>query len=260
MNTYQEKKQARIDRFLALADSIGTKSDSAYNKAASMASMIPFGQPILIGHHSEGRDRRYRARIERLFGNSFELQDKAEYYRSKALSAQNNNAISGDDPEAIQKLREKIESIKANNEASKLANKALRKASTPLEKIEAIMIAIPDRDKALKHLEFAQKWPMYEQFRTTGNTAEIRRCEQRIEQLEKRKTLHTDEKIIGEVRIVNNIEENRLQVFFPGKPQSEIIQELKRSGFRWSPSNGCWQAFRKQWNLQNAIEIARKVA
>ena len=38
-----------------------------------------------------------------------------------------------------------------------------------------------------------------------------------------------------------NREDNRLQVFFDGKPDEATRTELKISGFRWAPSVGAWQ-------------------
>jgi hypothetical protein len=52
-----------------------------------MASIIPFGQPILGGHHSEKRDRNYRDKIHNTYGKAFELQDKVGYYKDKAETA-----------------------------------------------------------------------------------------------------------------------------------------------------------------------------
>ena len=51
------------------------------------------GQPILVGHHSEKGDRRYREKIHNTFGKSFEKKDKAKYYADKAESIENNNDI-----------------------------------------------------------------------------------------------------------------------------------------------------------------------
>ncbi|WP_232431335.1 DUF3560 domain-containing protein [Cupriavidus sp. UYPR2.512] len=68
-----------------------------------MASVIPFGQPILTGHHSEGRDRRYRARVHATFGRAFELHDTANALDRRA-EAVGKGGVSGDDPEAIPKL------------------------------------------------------------------------------------------------------------------------------------------------------------
>lgn len=41
--------------------------------------------------------------------------------------------------------------------------------------------------------------------------------------------------------IVKNFSEDRLQIIFPGKPDSETISKLKSNGFRWSPRFMAWQ-------------------
>jgi hypothetical protein len=47
--------------------------------------------------------------------------------------------------------------------------------------------------------------------------------------------------LIGDVRVLQNTEQNRLQLFFPGKPEQEVIEKLKSRGFKWSPRNQAWQ-------------------
>lgn len=49
------------------------------------------------------------------------------------------------------------------------------------------------------------------------------------------------EKEIDGVRIVENTEENRLQLFFDGKPAADIITLLKQHAFKWSPRFKAWQ-------------------
>lgn len=44
--------------------------------ARDMAVQTPFGQPILVGHHSENRDRNFRDRIHNTFGKAFAEQNK----------------------------------------------------------------------------------------------------------------------------------------------------------------------------------------
>lgn len=46
---------------------------------------------------------------------------------------------------------------------------------------------------------------------------------------------------IGDVGVLHNVEENRLQLFYPGKPEPETITKLKSRGFKWSPRNKAWQ-------------------
>lgn len=49
------------------------------------------------------------------------------------------------------------------------------------------------------------------------------------------------EYICDNVRILQNTEDNRLQLFFDGKPEQPTIELLKSRGFKWSPRNQAWQ-------------------
>jgi hypothetical protein len=92
-----------------------------------MASAIPMGQPILVGHHSEKRDRNYRQKIHDKMGKSLQEQEKAEHYEQKAETIEGNTAIFSDDPSALDKLRSKLADQEANHAFMKATNKALRK-------------------------------------------------------------------------------------------------------------------------------------
>ena len=61
---YEERKQNRLQAYRNLAEKNQQLSTITYDRAKSMASVIPFGQPILIGHHSENRDRRFRKTVK----------------------------------------------------------------------------------------------------------------------------------------------------------------------------------------------------
>ena len=102
---YEQRRQDRIERFEERAAKARQEADATYSQAKSMADVIPFGQPILVGHHSEQRDRNYRDRIHNKFGKSFELEDKAKHYESRAASAEANHAISSDDPASLGQAR-----------------------------------------------------------------------------------------------------------------------------------------------------------
>ena len=87
-NSYEERQQAKRDRFQALADKAAGKSAAAAKQASDMARHIPFGQPVLIGHHSEKRDRAFRARIGGTMDKSIVEANKADYYEQKAAKLQ----------------------------------------------------------------------------------------------------------------------------------------------------------------------------
>ncbi|HAH24898.1 MAG TPA: hypothetical protein DCL77_14285 [Prolixibacteraceae bacterium] len=56
-----------------------------------------------------------------------------------------------------------------------------------------------------------------------------------------KQTAENKEYQISGVDVIENIQADRIQLFFDGKPIPETIAQLKRNAFRWSPSNGCWQ-------------------
>ena len=76
-----------------------------------MSRVIPFGQPILVGHHSEKSDRAYRGRITNKFQKSFEESEKAKKLKGRAFAAENNTSISSDNPNAVELLKEKLVTI-----------------------------------------------------------------------------------------------------------------------------------------------------
>jgi len=69
-----------------------------------------------------------------------------------------------------------------------------------------------------------------------ANVAEIVR-----EKAVDKETAESKEYEISGVKVVENIQADRIQLFFDGKPEYKIISALKHAAFKWSPSNGCWQ-------------------
>lgn len=84
----QERAAGRAERFQDRADKAKANSDQLYTTAHNMADVIPLGQPILAGHHSENSDRRFRSRIADKFQKSFEEQSKAKHYEYRAEIAE----------------------------------------------------------------------------------------------------------------------------------------------------------------------------
>jgi|GEM_PF-863166 len=80
----QERAENKADRADERAIKADHNGDALYARAKGMADHIPFGQPILVGHHSEKRDRNFRNQIHNTFGKAFSEMDKAKYYTEKA--------------------------------------------------------------------------------------------------------------------------------------------------------------------------------
>jgi hypothetical protein len=82
-----ERAEDRADRFGQYADNAASASETAWQRGRQIADGIPFGQPILIGHHSERRARRGQERIDTAYRKSFSERDRAEHWAGRASAA-----------------------------------------------------------------------------------------------------------------------------------------------------------------------------
>lgn len=256
-SNFSEHQEARIERFKELAEKNHALSDQTCDQACRMADVIPFGQPILIGHHSEKRDRNYRDRIGKKFEKSAELEEKAKYYDRRVQAAENGKlAISSDDPEAIRLLKEKLEKLQKFQDHAKIVNKIVRKKVSEDEKVKLLIESGLKKETARKCLlpdSFGNIGiPAY---KLTNNNGNMKRIKDRIAQLERESKEVTTETVIGDITIMDSIEDNRVMITFPGIPDESIRTYLKSCGFRWSPSNQAWQAYRSAgWQIPYIVK------
>ena len=237
MNHYEQKQAVRKERLEARAAKLRQNGESIIGKARDMESIIPFGQPILVGHHSEKSDRNYRAKISNGFQKGFKTLKAADEADARAEGA-GKGGISSDDPDAISKLKAELERLEELQTKMAAANKLIRKG----DKVGLASAGFSEERIAQLFTKDCMGEVGFPAYRLQNNSANIRRIRLRIGSLalhagrESKQTLHE-----GGVRIVENAEQNRLQLFFDGKPSEEIRAKLKSAGFRWAPSEGAWQ-------------------
>ena len=240
MNDYEAKQEAKKERYKELAEKNRQESERRFDTASEIGRAIPFGQPILVGHHSERGHRADLKRIDNNMRKSVEASDKGAYYERKAKSV-GKGGISSDDPEALSKLRDKLGRMKHNQETMKAANRAIRlkdKAEGDKRLIDLGYKAVDIQNLRTPDCMGNVGFPSYSLSNNNGN---MRRVRQRIEQLEARQGEVTETFKHGDIDLVYNVEENRVQLLFDGKPAEHIRTKLKSSGFRWSRNNMAWQ-------------------
>ena len=253
MNKYEEKKQARIDRLNDAADRAEKRAAQTYSSAEKMSQAIPSGQPIIVGHHSESRDRNFRKRMGDKFEKAFREQNYASELRAKAEAAENNAAISSDDPEAVTKLQEKLKKLEDGQEMMKAVNRYYKKNGTCVgcELITEEQARKLDVDAKRNYGN--RPFPTYA---LTNNNQNIRNVRQRIESLKKIEQTEFEPVEFEGGRVVADKEINRIQFFFDEKPSEEIRDVLKHWGFHFSKyNNNAWQ---RQLN-GNGIYATKKV-
>src|SRR5450759_4941326 len=85
-----DKVARQEDRVAGLEDRaqrLDGVSDALDQRASAMSDMIPFGQPILVGHHSEGRHRRDLAKINSLHDKAHVAYEAEREARARADTA-----------------------------------------------------------------------------------------------------------------------------------------------------------------------------
>lgn len=195
------------------------------------------------------------------------------------------HAISGTDPEAITKLKNKLARLEAAYQATKEATEKARKqfdaelkAGIIVKTVHYYGCRIPegyteaDRDNP----EMIAKLPDWEKNNMTGTvytkngetvnrpamgyrsgnmSQERARLQKRIEELEKQQERPaTDESGEG-WNLYEDNEAGRICFEFDGKPEQAIIDTLKAHGFKWSPRNMRWQ----RQNTENGLRAAEYV-
>lgn len=217
----RESRESRAERLAERAAKARQGSAQAFGEASTMAQAIPLGQPILVGHYSEKGDRAYRERYGRKYEKSFELQKKAEELDRRAEAAANNTSIYADALDPVADLDARLAILKARREAI----------------------------KARPH----------ESFELSNLGANIRRLEKRREQLAALKASARAERMVGAVKVVEDPEIARIQLFFPGKPDEVTRAKLKAAGFRWAPSEGAWQRQLNNSGRYAAAQVLKEI-
>lgn len=178
------------------------------------------------------KHEKYVARESKLYEEYREIQN-LDSKINKIINSE--NIIRTDDKNALEKLRNKLEEALKEHEGYKEYNKKARKEgretypSCVLSNSNQRIKNIKDRISQLERLE--------EQKATTGNK----------------------EIDMNGIKIIDNLEANRLQIIFDFKPDADIRNKLKKHGFRWSPSYGAWQRYRGLEAERMAKEIVSNI-
>lgn len=182
--TYRERREAKADRLREWADKRDTKAEAGFKKANDIADMIPFGQPILVGHHSEGRARRDQDRIQSGMRSGIENSRKADDFRHRAdgIEAAARNAVYSDDTDAIERLEERIATREAERDRIKAFNASARKGELDLS-----ILTLREQEKILSIAKVASyqlgKGGAFPGYHLTNLGATIRKDKKRLEGL-----------------------------------------------------------------------------
>lgn len=239
------------DKIDALLDSYARRLADNINNSNRIGTMCP---SILIAGGS-GFNVRKKERQNAAADRNMQEWNEIQCILHKIRSV-GTGGISGDDPNALNKLRAKLESLERLQNRMKAANSAIRmKDQAKGDAKLAEMGYSPSDIKELRSPDFCGRIG-YPSYQLSNNNANIRRIRDRIEELEKRQESPAPDgwKFDGG-EVVINTELNRLQIVLDDRPDADTKQALKSHGFRWAPSQGAWQ----RQLTDNAIHAAKAI-
>lgn len=195
-------------------------------------------------------------------------------FRNRALAAIRRGLypelapIMAGDEDACARLTSKIQQAERLQNVMRDTNKAMRQSAHagPVEQAKTmagVLLAVTDgdRDKAESYARKLLKPDFcgrvgFADFELTNNNANIRRMKARLESIAAAKAAPSEQEDGEHARFEDSPAENRVRLFFPGKPSEEVRTRLKSAGFRWAPTLGCWQAYRHASTIQTAKDEA----
>ena len=235
-----ERQKQRVDpmyheKIDSLLDTYARKLAANMNKGYEIDARVP---SILIAGGSNFPTRKKEKQNAARDSNYREWQDiqgLLDKIRSTGMGG-----ISADDPQAVQKLEKKLESLEKSQETMKDVNAYYRKYKT----LDGCPHLPPEQLEKLK-ADMASSWHLgdkpFATWALSNNSAEIRRVKDRIKSLSQQKEIGFVGWEFDGGKVEANTEANRLQIFFEDKPDEATREALKSNGFRWSPKAGAWQ-------------------
>jgi len=142
-----EQAKERAERMEAHAENAEKRAAQAFDRAdlREEKSGIPLGQPILVGHHSEGRHRRAIERADNAMRKGIEESDKAKYFAGRAASAA--FTASQDNLQDRRYLQNRIDENQAHvrDIDRKLANPENQQYTDWLEKLKTVRVEYQEK-------------------------------------------------------------------------------------------------------------------
>ena len=177
--TNRERREAKAERLREWAGKREAKAKAAFQRVDQIADMIPMGQPILVGHHSEKRHRADLDRMEVGTRNAFEHQNRADDFTQRAagIEHQLETSIYSDDADAIPRLRERVRALEAERDRIKAYNASCRKGAPELGALDDSQretLAMVTRVAAWQ-LGKGGAFPGYALSNLSGNIARLRK-------------------------------------------------------------------------------------
>jgi phospholipid N-methyltransferase len=181
-----DRAEERAERFDGYQDNRREDADRAHAAVSAIADGIPFGQPILVGHHSERHARRDAEKIENGMRRAVKAWKTAEYWKYRAAGAI-RHAKYKERPDVRARRIKTIEADRRKSLRNKdAADRSLRLWQTvadpdasPIRRKDGTPMTTRDRALAIANTEHGYAvWSDLDANRITGEEAQTTRIAQ----------------------------------------------------------------------------------
>ena len=167
----------------------------------------------------------------------------------------NKSAISASDPQAVEKLTEKMQKCEQLQEMMKGVNAHWRKTGTCQGAPGINDAKAAKMDTKISNATLSWERVPYSDYELKNNYAEIKRLGKRIAEVSHNQDIGFSGWDFEGGHVEANKDMDRLQLFFDEKPDEKQRAILKSSGFKWAPSQCAWQ----RQLTDNAIYAAGRI-
>ncbi|MEP2783939.1 MAG: DUF3560 domain-containing protein [Pseudoruegeria sp.] len=134
--TIAERAQAKADRLEGLADKRSEQASAYRNAAQALSARFEFGQPILVGHHSERKARKDKERMSTADSNAVKASQAVGYWLYRAESVERHANYKNDPRTRARRIKTLLAELRDLQRRINKAYKALdiwNKLTTPDE-------------------------------------------------------------------------------------------------------------------------------
>ncbi len=245
------ERPLQAERLYSMAERYSRRMAEYFNRDSKIGCMCP---SILISGGGNFPVKKKEKQVQ-AWDTNHQFYQETQKILSKIESAlYGKDVIKSGDQDAIERLEEKLVSLKETQERMKAANKAIRLKDTEKGNEELMNMGYSEEQiQNLREPDWCGRIG-YPSYMLQNNNANIHRVEGRLKQLKEAKEKGTQETEFEMFRVVENTEIMRLQIIFDGKPDPEVRTVLKKNGFKWAPSQGAWQ---RMLNLSGKYALNR---
>jgi hypothetical protein len=237
----RERMERRSELRREWAEKRAAKAAAAFKAAHTLGEMIPFGQPILVGHHSEKRARAHAKKIETSMVAGVESERMVVRHERKAatIDSRLKRTIFSDDTDAAENLKKRI----ADRERVVVRMKFVNKAHATFLKTGSLPEGVSESEsEKIRNYKPSYTWEPhpFPPYAVTNLRNQIAADRKRLAMVQQMATRSAAAKEASEGVLIEGGE--FVRVTFAEKPPREILDELKAAGFRWS--GGGWNGYR----------------